>query len=366
MSPGVLSQIIAQCLPGTSVVSLCELGDKLLQEETDKVFKKEKEIKKGISFPTCLSVNNCICHYSPLKSESDYTLKDGDMVKIDMGTHIDGFIAVVAQTLVVGASKENPVTGRKADLIRAAYTAAEAALRLVKPGLDNLTVTDTIQRVAEDYKCKPIEGMLSYQLKQFRLEGEKSIIQNPSEAQRKDHEKCQFEMYEVYAIDVLLSTGEGKGKEMDTRTTVYKKTNEIYNLKMKASRVFLSEVEKRFGKMPFTLRSFEDEKKAKMGVMECVNHKLVEPFQVFYEKEGEYVAQFKFTVLLMPSGSHKITLTTPPDLSVYQSDLQVQTEELRTLLSQPVGPKTAKKKKKKAATIVASMGDKDIIEKASE
>jgi len=38
--------------------------------------------------------------------------------------------------------------------------------------------------------------------------------------------------------------------------------------------------------MPFNLRNFEDEKKAKMGVMECVNHKLIEPFQVLFEKTG--------------------------------------------------------------------------------
>lgn len=51
--------------------------------------------------------------------------------------------------------------------------------------------------------------MLSHQLKQFRIDGEKSIIQNPSEAQRKEHEKATFEIYEVYAMDVLVSTGEG-------------------------------------------------------------------------------------------------------------------------------------------------------------
>lgn len=51
--------------------------------------------------------------------------------------------------------------------------------------------------------------MLSHQLKQFRIDGEKSIIQNPSEAQRKEHEKSTIETYEVYAMDVLVSTGEG-------------------------------------------------------------------------------------------------------------------------------------------------------------
>lgn len=49
----------------------------------------------------------------------------------DMGCHIDGFIALVAHTHVL---QEGPVTGRKADVIAAANTAAEVALRLVRPG----------------------------------------------------------------------------------------------------------------------------------------------------------------------------------------------------------------------------------------
>lgn len=49
----------------------------------------------------------------------------------DMGCHIDGFIAVVAHTHVL---QEGPVTGRAADVIAAANTAAEVALRLVRPG----------------------------------------------------------------------------------------------------------------------------------------------------------------------------------------------------------------------------------------
>ncbi len=53
-----------------------------------------------------------------------------------MGAHIDGFIAVLAHTVVVGASKDNKVTGKKADVVLAAYLASEVALRLVKPGLE--------------------------------------------------------------------------------------------------------------------------------------------------------------------------------------------------------------------------------------
>lgn len=52
----------------------------------------------------------------------------------DLGAHIDGFIAVAAHTVVIGASKEKKVTGRQADVVLAAYWAVQAALRLLKSG----------------------------------------------------------------------------------------------------------------------------------------------------------------------------------------------------------------------------------------
>lgn len=73
---------------------------------------------------------------------------------------------------------------------------------------------------------------------------------------------------------------------MDARTSIYKKTEEVYQLKLKASRVFFREAVNKYGSMPFNIRGFEEENKARMGVIECLNHKLVEPFQVLYEKPG--------------------------------------------------------------------------------
>lgn len=345
-----LKAVVDKSIEGATLMELCELGDNIIIGETNSVFKKEKEMRRGIAFPTCISINNCICHYSPLKSDPELKLKKGDLIKIDMGGHIDGYIAVVAHSLVVGASKEEPITGPAADVMHAAYQAASVALRLVVPGGENEAVTDAVQKVAESYKCKPISGMLSHELKQFRIDGDKSIIQNPTEAQKKSHEKCEFEVNEVYAIDVLISTGDGKGRELDTRATIYKKTDEMYQLKMKASRAVLSDVDKKFGVMPFTLRYFDDEVKAKMGLKECVNHKLIEPFPVLHEKEGELVAQFKFTVLLMPTRSHKVT-GLPIDLEMYKTEHKIEDESILKLL-QGSNPTASKKKKKKAKKAV--------------
>lgn len=256
---------------------------------------------------------------------------------------------------------QRPVKGRLADVYLAAYNAAEIALRTVRPGNDNYLVTDVIQKAAESFKCKPISGMLSHQLKQFRIDGEKSIIQNPSDAQKKEHEKCKFGLHEVYAIDVLVSTGEGKGREVDAKTTVYKKTDIVYQLKLKHSRTFFAEAEKNFGLMPFTLRAFEDEKKAKLGVLECVKHRLMDSFNVLYEKDDELVAQFKFTILLMPSGTHKIT-GLPISNDQFESEYKIEDEELKKILAKSLLENKKKKNKSKSKSAGDSTTENNSVE----
>ncbi|EJW72899.1 hypothetical protein WUBG_16193 [Wuchereria bancrofti] len=112
--------------------------------------------------------------------------------------------------------------------------------------------------------------------------------------------------------------------KIEDQLVVYKKVDDlVYSLKVKASRMFLSAAVNKYGLMPFTLRSFEDEKLAKMGVVECERHNLMRPYQVFYERDGEYVAQFKSTVLIMPNGLLKIT-GFPIDMNTLESDIKIE------------------------------------------
>jgi methionine aminopeptidase len=85
-------------------------------------------------------------------------LAKGDVVKVHLGAHIDGFAAITAETIVVGATPENPVTGRRADALRAAWSAAEVAMRLVRNGNKNWQVSEAVGRVAAAWDCKPVEG----------------------------------------------------------------------------------------------------------------------------------------------------------------------------------------------------------------
>ena len=115
-------------------------------------------VEKGSAFPTCISVNNCVGHYSPLPAEDKIVLAEGDIVKLDLGVHVDGYVAVVAHTTMCTEGTD-PMNGRKADVCMAAWTAAEAAQRMLKDGTTNEEVTKMIGQVAEAYKCMPVEGV---------------------------------------------------------------------------------------------------------------------------------------------------------------------------------------------------------------
>ncbi|KAF9326869.1 Proliferation-associated protein 2G4 [Podila minutissima] len=328
------------------------LRDKAIEEATKTVYTKGK-IQKGVGFPTCISVNNTICHFSPLATEAAQVLKTGDMVKVELGAQIDGYGAIAATTIVVGASKENPITGKQADVLMAAHQAAEAAVRLIRAGNANTPVTDNVGRIAAAYGCKPVEGMLSHQQEKNVIDGKKQIILNPTEGQRQDFEKCTFAENEVYCVDIMISSGDGKIKNNASRTTIYKKTAVNYSLKMQTSRVVLSEITKKFGQFPFNLRQMEDERKARMGLLECTKHNVVTAYDVMEEEKGEFVAQFLFTVCVMPSGPLRIT-STPIDLETIKTEKKIEDEEILALLASEIKPKNKKANKKKKADAAAA------------
>lgn len=71
---------------------------------------------------------------------------------------VDGYASIAAETIVVGASAENPVTGRKADAVQAAWYAAEASIRQMKVGEKNWTVSETVNKATKPFETAPVEG----------------------------------------------------------------------------------------------------------------------------------------------------------------------------------------------------------------
>ncbi|KAL0584109.1 hypothetical protein ABG067_005993 [Albugo candida] len=341
-----LKGVLVQLTAGKNVVELCKFGDMIIEQRCATIF-KSKKIEKGVAFPTSIAVNETVCHYSPLPSES-IQVKAGDWVKIDMGCHIDGYIALVAQTVIVpeeGNASEKPIPslqGPEADVIKCAHDALELCVRLIKPGNTNHQVTEALSKLEEAYGVKALQGSLMHQQKRFVIDGTKTI------AQKMDAEssvpKITFEPNEAYTVDIFYTTGNEKPVSSECRTTIFKRqVDRTYRLKMKASRYVFSEISSKHSVLPFTIRSFADETQARLGVVECVKHELVTPFPILEGRIGDKIAHFKVTVLLLANGTVKIT-GLPLPLDQIHSDKKLD-GETSALLASSIKKKSKKKKK---------------------
>jgi len=362
-----LSGLVSQCVTGAKVIDLCQFGTTVIETQTSKLYNKKVHgfpIEKGVAFPVCISVNEVICNHSPLSSDELPVLKESDVVKIDLGCHIDGYIAVVAHTIIVSESPEclpeclDPEMGNVAV---AAYTSMLCSVSTIKAGGRNTEVTALVKRIASHYGVSPIVTVRMHQMKRFVIDGVKEVALrelSPEDIEAGENKlpDCTFEQAEVYAIDIAMTTGDGKVRPSEYRTTVYKRDVEVnYRLKMKASRFVLTEVDKTFPTLPFTLRHFDDERQARMGITECVSHGLLTPYPVLQEKYGIKVAHFKCTVLLLPSGTVQVTgLPLPSYFSTEKNPDDETTKilgELADIATKKAKKKASKKKKKKKTSL---------------
>ena len=313
ISHKVLEDVTKLCKDGETYLSICQQGDKLLEEEVAKVY-KGKKISKGISHPATVSPSSFITPYTPLSTDAEEaaaTLKTGDVIKIQLGAHIDGFGAIVCDTIIIG-TEPSKFSEEDANLLLATYWANELLLRLVIPpgllaaGTDEekkkaqsvkaytqTKITSLVEKVVKAYGCSIVESTTCWMFERNEIEGKKRIILAPSEGSRGEGVP---DIGEVWGLEMGVSAGSGKIKNLTNRPTLHRRTTLTYGLKRSTSRQILSEVVKKFGTFPFSLRQLEDERAAKVGVVECVRGNVLRQYEVVGDKDGEDVARLFTTV----------------------------------------------------------------------
>ena len=308
------------------MLTICEKGDKLLEDEIAKVY-KGKKISKGIATPTTVSPSSHVTPFTPLVSDAEdaaLTIAAGDLVKIQLGAQIDGFGAIVCNTVVVPEEKGKPadVTGRVADVLLATYYANELLLRLmVPPGLlssgteeerkkassekppTQSKIISLVDKIAKTYGVHVVQHTTSWQFERNEIEGKKKIILAPSDATKGEG---SGEVGDVWGVEVGMSMGSGKVKELDKRSTLLRRTATTYGLKRPSSRQILSEVVKKFGTFPFSLRQLDDEKAGKVGVIECVRSGVLREYKPSAEADGSPVTRLFTTIGMFHLPRHPV------------------------------------------------------------
>ncbi|THV54704.1 hypothetical protein BGAL_0021g00060 [Botrytis galanthina] len=365
ISQKVLKDVTALCVAGEKIVTICEKGDKLLEEEIAKVYRGKKMVK-GIAHPTTVSPSAFVTPYTPLttdEAEANVVLKEGEAIKIQLGAQIDGFGTIVCDTIVIPSADNanGEISGRDADLLLATHYANELLLRLmVPPGLvpvgteeeqkkattikapTQAKITSLLEKLVKSYDCNLVEHTTSWQFERNEIEGKKKIILAPGDGTRGDGVP---EVGEVWGVEMGVSLGSGKIKNFENRTTLHRRTNLTYALKRPSSRAIMNEVVKKFGTFPFSLRQLESERDAKVGVVECVRGNVFRQYEVVGDKDNEAVGRLLTTIAITKNGLQKIASPPEPDLSKFKTDKKITDEEILKILEQPL----AKDKKKKAA-----------------
>ena len=265
-----------------------------------------------------MSPSSFVTPYTPLSTDAEDAatkLKAKEAVKIQLGAQIDGLGTIVCDTIIVPEEKDREVqpSAREADLMLATHYANELFLRLmVPPGLlasgtdeekkkaaaaekpvSQSKMTQLLEKVVKSYDCNLVEGTTSWLFERNEIEGKKKIVLAPS-----DHSKGEGlpEMGDVWGVEVGVSAGSGKIKTLSNRPTLHRRTTTTYQLKRPSSRQTLSEIVKKFGTFPFSLRQLEDEKAAKVGVVECVRQNVLRQYEVVADKDSAPVARLLTTI----------------------------------------------------------------------
>ena len=196
---------------------------------------------------------------------------------------------------------------------------------------------------------------MSHRLSRFTLDGEDSILSKETHDQHVD--LVRFEEAQAWTLDVVMSTGEGKPKLAEHKSTVYKRVaGEKYSLKQATSREVLNHVQKTYETLAFNVRAVRDAigAKAGVGLKEMTEHNLLNEFPVLIERPKDLVAQFKFTVLIMPTKTEKLNSAPLPYVS---SDKKVENADVKAAMEIPLvrkKEKTPKLVQQAAATVVAA------------
>lgn len=296
----VLDTLIAESVPGKSIKELCQRGDALIMENVAQIYPSINH--KGICFPTCISVNNIVGnHIAP------YTLKLNDVVKIELGVHIDGFPARVCTTVFIGQT----ITKEVGQLFQALSEAGKAIIKLFTEKHANMDVMELLKEVAAKYNCSILTvkdgltapGTVSYQVSRNVIDGfnedddewihQLIIHRNHPEAEI-TMRRQPFINREVYCVDIAISLGPGLITRSEEPSTVYKRVRDKREtLKLKSSMATLNTFKTRF---PMNVSDKVSDTRFRLGLKECVSKGLIEEYAVF--KDRGTVGRSMFTVIV--------------------------------------------------------------------
>ncbi len=264
-------------------------------EICDQVENMSRKLGAEPGFPCGVSVNSITAHYSADLDE-EHTIHEGDVVKLDLGTHVDGYVADTATTISYSPDYDR--------LTHAAESALKEAIKVAKEGVPVGHLGKVIEDTAERWGFRTISNLSGHSIDRYKVHSGVSIPNVWGHAGQTLKEGM------VYAIEPFLTLKEGAGYVIDgSAKTIYmlitrKKTGD------RKIDSFVDMIWETRKTLPFSPRWYLDyysKKELRIMLDKLVTKKILRLYPDLVEARGTCVAQFEHT--FTPTANGAVILT---------------------------------------------------------
>ncbi|QLC33010.1 type II methionyl aminopeptidase [Halarchaeum sp. CBA1220] len=246
-----------------------------------------RELGGKPAFPVNISVDNEASHASP---HGDDDVEFGEeMVCLDVGVHVEGYIADAARTVDLSGNPE---------LKEAAEEALDAGLDVVEAGAHTGEIGAEVADVIEAYGYQPIVNLSGHGLEQW------DAHTDPSVPNRGTQQGTVLEAGDVLAVEPFATTGSGKVTE-GSKTEIYSLVDDR-SVRNRQARQVLETVREEYRELPFAKR-WLDSPRADMAVRRLEMEGVLRSYPVLQESEGDLVSQAEHTIIVTEDGYEATT-----------------------------------------------------------
>ena len=269
----------------------------------------ESEILKTgaeIAFPCNVSINEIAAHYtSPAGDKTQF--KAGDMVKLDLGAMIDGYIADSAVTIIAGGDMEENYTQDEINLheeiVEASEAGLEAAIATARAGIEVSKIGAAVHEAISEYKLNPIFNLTGHSLEQYNLHAGISIPNYDN------HDNYVLEEGQAVAIEPFATNGEGIVNDSPGHSIFAYMANKPF--RMKSTQRVLKYIQHNHAHVPFSGRWITDEfgeRKGAIALKQLSDAMAIYPYAPLREKQDCFVSQKEHTIIVEKEGCTVTTI----------------------------------------------------------
>ncbi len=280
--------------PGTSFLDLTQA----IEKETIELAKPYNTINKGIGFPCGLSVNECAAHWAPSSNTKTVIDKD-DVIKIDYGVEVNGWIIDSAFTITFNPKYDNLLTAIKEATMEGIKTAGvDVDIHEWSRGIGEVMESYDINLDGKNHKIRAIETLGGHNILNGIIHG--GIFLPSKDLGDKLPSNYRFKEG-VFAIETFGSTGANKTNELG-KSTLFRINPNYLNNKISNPKInsFYSKIYSSFKTLPFCDRyveSFDVDYQKNLEFLS--DYKWIHSYPPLCVNKGEYTAQYEHTIMLV-------------------------------------------------------------------